>query len=226
MPRYEAGALGRGYFLGKAEGDLMALGARNTKWLGLLIAVLVPLFLVAQSPEKRASEVTPEEYAIYSRLLQHFDLAGRPLVITAQTSVDDDKEVLRNDLLRHLTREFPAPYPKTIADFKAKNTHQFQLDRNLPGIESYMLVSPEELNKLWDGCKAGQSCGWDLFYSKYPESSGIVNMSRVGFSPSGDDALVYLGHRSHWKAGTGYLVLLHKNNGEWTVAKSVIAWMS
>ena len=204
----------------------MALGARNTKWLGLLIAVLVPLFLVAQSPESRGSEVTPEEYAIYSRLLQHFDLAGRPLVITAQTSVDDDKEVLRNDLLRHMTREFPVPYPKTIADFKAKNTHRFQLDRNLPGIDSYKLVSPEELNKLWDGCKAGQTCGWDSFYSKYPDSSGIVNVSRVGFSPSGDDALVYLGHRSHWKAGTGYLVLLHKNNGEWTVVKSVVVWMS
>lgn len=204
----------------------MALGARSTKWLALLIAVFVPLFLVAQSPESSGSEVTPEEYAIYSRLLQHFDLAGRPLVITAQTSVDDDKEVVRNDVLRHLTHDFPAPYGKTLANFKAKNAHSFQLDQKLPGINSYTLVPPEELDKLWDGCETGETCGWDLFYGKYPNSSGIVNVSRVGFSPSGDDALVYLGHRSHWKAGTGYLVLLHKNNADWAVVKSVVVWMS
>jgi hypothetical protein len=138
-------------------------------------------------------------------LIQHFTLAGRPLVITAQTSVDDDEEILRNDVLRHLTHEFPSPYAKTVADFKAMNARSFQLDRKIPGTDSNILVPSEGLDKLWENCKTDKGCGWGLFYSKYPDSSGIVNVSRVGFSPSGNDALVYLGHRSHWKAGTGYL---------------------
>lgn len=86
---------------------------------------------MAQSSENSSSEITPEEYAIYSRLIQHFNLAGRPLVITTQTSVDDDKEILRNDVLRHLTREFPAPHAKTVAEFKAKNAPSFRLDRKI-----------------------------------------------------------------------------------------------
>jgi hypothetical protein len=204
----------------------MALTVRNTKSVALLIVALASLFSVEQCCGSGGSGITPDEYTIYSRLTQYFNLSGRPLVITAQTSVDDDKEVLRKDVLRHLTREFPAPYPKTIADFKAKNAHSLPLDQKLPGINSYTLVPSEELDKLWDGCKTGKTCGWDLFYSKYPDSSGIVNVSRVGFSASGDDALVYLGHRSDWKAGTGYLVLLHKNNGDWDVVKSVVVWMS
>lgn len=205
----------------------MALGTKNMKWLASLIVLFVPALLAAQSSENSGSEVPPEEYAIYFRLLRHFNLAGQPLVITEQTSVDDDKEVLRNDVLRHFTRDFPAPYAKTLANFKVQNTHSFQLDRNFHGIEAYTLVPKEELDKLWDGCKAGKTCGWDLFYGRYPNSSGIVNLSRVGFSPTGDDALVYLGHQSHWKAGTGYLVLLHKNNnGDWAVVKSVVVWMS
>lgn len=179
------------------------------------------------APAKTVQEVTPDEYAIYSRLIQHFDLTGQPLVITLQTSVDDEKELLRNDLLRHLSREFPSPYSKTFPDFKAKNARSFDLDRKIPGVPSYALVPHEELDKLWDNCaQAKQECGWDLFYNKYPDSSGIVTLSRVGFASTGEDALVYLGNRRHWKSGTGYLVLLHKSGGEWAVVKSAVVWMS
>jgi len=194
-----------------------------------LIPFFVMAFALAQglAPAKTVQEVTPDEYAIYSRLIQDFNLTGRPLVIASQTSVDDEKELLRNDVLRHLAREFPVPYSKTIADFKAKNARSFDLDQKIPGVPSYALVPHEELDKLWDNCtQAKQECGWELFYNKYPDSSGIVTLSRVGFTATGEDALVYLGNRRHWKSGTGYLVLLHKNGAEWAVVKSVVVWMS
>lgn len=194
-----------------------------------LILFFLVAFATAQglAHAKSVQEVTPDEYAIYSRVIQHFDLTGQPLVITSETSVDDERELLRNDVLRHLTREFPSQYSKTIADFKAKNARSFDLDRKIPGVPSYALIPHGELDKLWDNCTPGkQECGWDLFYSKYPSSSGIVTVSRVGFTSTGEDALVYLGNRRHWKSGTGYLVVLHKNGEEWAVVKSVVAWMS
>ena len=192
-----------------------------------LISLFVLALTLAQTPAKTAQEVTPDEYAIYARLIQHFHLTGHPLVITSQTSVDDDKELLRNDVLRHFSREFPSPYSKTIGDFKSKNARSFDLDQKIPGVASYSLVPHDELEKFWDNCAdAKQACGWELFYGKYPDSSGIVTLSRVGFTPTGEDALVYLGNRRHWKSGTGYLVLLHKNGGEWGVVKSVAVWMS
>lgn len=210
------------------RGKFYAKGSLTLRW-ARLISFFVVAFALTQvpGPAKTVQEVTPDEYAIYSRLIQHFDLTGQPLVITSATSVDDEKELLRNDVLRHLTREFPSPSSKAIADFKAKNARSFDLDRKIPGVTSYALVPRGELDKFWDNCtQAKQDCGWDLFYSKYPSSSGIVTLSRVGFTSTGEDALVYLGNRRHWKSGTGYLVLLHKNGEEWDIVKSVVAWMS
>lgn len=196
-----------------------------------LVRMFFPFFVLAsvrgEASAQNIQKVTSEEYAIYSRLVKHFDVTGQPLVIALQTSVDEGKDLLRIGLLRRLMPEFPLPYLQTIADFKKKNAHALDLNRQIPGLSSYVLVPQSELHSLWEGCtEAKQECGWDLFYRKYPDSPGVMTFSRAGFASTGDDALVYFGYRRDWKAGTGYLVLVHKDQQGWTVVKSVVVWRS
>jgi hypothetical protein len=65
-----------------------------------------------------------------------------------------------------------------------------------------------------------------LFYERYPNTPGITTLSRVGFNEPLDQALVYIGTMSHWKAGVGYYVLLSKVNGSWLVEQQVMTWIS
>jgi hypothetical protein len=67
---------------------------------------------------------------------------------------------------------------------------------------------------------------WNEFYTGYPDSQGIMTISRVGFNREQDQALVYVGNQSDGKAGAGYCVLLTKENGVWTVQGKVMIWVS
>jgi len=189
-------------------------------------SVLILGILLGCFTAKCEGEITAKEYAIYSRLIEHFDLGAGSVIITSGTAVDEDRELLREDVLRQLKREFPSASTDAILNFKSKNIRSWMLERKERFPASYVLVTQKELDRLWDNCDAGRRCGWDLFYDKYPGSSGIITFSRVGFSSKGDEAVAYLGNRRGWKSGTGYFVFLRKQGDQWQVIKSVVVWMT
>ena len=57
--------------------------------LGVLAQTTLFVMLVTLPSSPNSSEqIKPEEYVVYSRLIEHFHLTGEPLVITGKTSVD------------------------------------------------------------------------------------------------------------------------------------------
>jgi hypothetical protein len=68
--------------------------------------------------------------------------------------------------------------------------------------------------------------GWEMFYSRHPDTPGITSVSRVGFNAAMDQALVYIGTESHWLAGAGYYVLMKKVDGVWGIDQQVMTWIS
>ena len=67
---------------------------------------------------------------------------------------------------------------------------------------------------------------WELYYQSYPKSLGIAEISRVGFSDSGDEALLYCVKISGWMAGSGIYVLLRLHDGTWTIEDTYKYWLS
>lgn len=76
----------------------------------------------------------------------------------------------------------------------------------------------EHPKDIWDN--------WDRFYEKYPDSQGIMRLSRVGFNTDGSEALVYVGNTQHDLVGAGYYVLLVKKAGTWVVHSKELTWIS
>ncbi len=68
--------------------------------------------------------------------------------------------------------------------------------------------------------------GWDTFYFQYPNSQGVLGLSRVGFNAQGDKALVCASTQTYTMAGAGYAVLLSLENGLWKVVNQVMLWTS
>jgi hypothetical protein len=66
----------------------------------------------------------------------------------------------------------------------------------------------------------------DRFQARYPEASGLVAFSRVGFDANEDKALALMGYRCGDLCSAGGLYLLVKEDGNWKVQEELMAWQS
>jgi hypothetical protein len=85
-----------------------------------------------------------------------------------------------------------------------------------------VLLSEDEIHDPMDP----NSASWgDKLYEKY-NSKRILTLSKVGFNPDMNQALVYMGIYSIYDVGMGYYVLLVKENGNWKIQDIIEAWIS
>lgn len=67
---------------------------------------------------------------------------------------------------------------------------------------------------------------WRLFYKKYPESNGIVELSMIGYNREKTQALMCIGVNSNYLMGEGFFVFFELVNGKWKIKERVKAWDS
>jgi hypothetical protein len=187
------------------------------------VAVILLLILpsscdvIVRAPEET---VTPSEeaYLVYSTLIE--EMAGDAGLIVIRDStrlefVDDISETLE-----HIRESTLGVGEDVLRDFRVKNAHPLQLENRFSFIGTIVLMGQEEFDSIFVGGGV-----WDEFYERYPESNGIMTFSRVGFNSRFDEALVYIGHQSHFKDGAGYYVFLKKLRDGWTVGETTLAWI-
>jgi len=168
--------------------------------------------------------VTAEEYFVYDAVLgSGFARDGvQLLVIKDHTGIDlATRQPVEGELERVQEHLGSSIELETVNDFGVKNRRAHALERHLCLDIPYVLLSEIELNEVLDTDE-----GWDLFYVTYPNSRGIITLSRVGFNGHVDQALVYVGNQAHYRAGIGYYLLLSKEAGVWVVGDRVLAWIS
>lgn len=194
-----------------------------TKLLSSLL--IASLFMASCIGNEAAPPSTvAEEYAVYAALIESLYSAQDTalLVIKDRTAVgispneslDSETEYIRKELGAAIESE-------TLDDYRAKNRQPIQLAQDFALDVPYVLLSEAEVAEVFE-----QDGGWAQFYTIYPDSQGIMTLSRVGFSAQMDEALVYIGNQADYRAGRGYYVLLTKKEGVWTVDDMVIAWIS
>ncbi|MGD8794801.1 MAG: hypothetical protein PVF47_19790 [Anaerolineae bacterium] len=162
--------------------------------------------------------VEAEEYAIYSALIRQNPIGynlGDFIVVRGQTvgSLDMFETTLEN----------VHPLPASLVDsYRAQNAASHALSSNLDIEQDYVMMSQEDFDKIF-GLK-GQA--WGRFQERYPEASGFVLFSRVGFNDERDQALVDFGYRCGDLCGAGGLYLLVKEDGQWKVQEELMVWQS
>jgi hypothetical protein len=97
----------------------------------------------------------------------------------------------------------------------APSRHSFHLS------VAYELVDKTEVDSIFN--KGGW---WTDYYRKYPNSQGILSLSRVGFSPDGKQAVFYASNGCGGKCGTGTYVVMERVDSGWKVAKEILIWIS
>lgn len=181
-------------------------------------------------------QLDDEEYAVYSALINNSlkddesrekssDKSDRLLIINERTSLWDGSIASESQkFFEELKRSSPELQPETLNDLIVKSNGISTLERKFNIKIKYALVSDDEINALF---KDDVSGGWEAFHRKFPKSSGILTLSRVGFNADKTQAIVYKGWSCGGLCGGGGYTLLRKKKGVWLIGPNVgPSWVS
>lgn len=177
-----------------------------------------------------------DEYDVYEVVIDaviegHRYIGLETIVVKSKTSLPTWIEYPPNPFPRE--REIPLDRAKGLSeDFTTKNATPHLLRcEYLDFDEKCALISQKAWDDLFEyveGKSIGQQIdeAWTRFYELYPNSPGLITLSRVGFSTAGEEALVYIGLQAESLVGVGYYCLLWWHDDVWVVDVLSMIWIS
>lgn len=177
----------------------------------------------AQLDQARVQNRRDEECSIYQAIIEQMYVKGgkRLIVIRDHTAIGEASQVELANELHRIVNKIPGLSQETLNDFQLINKQTYTLNITCEVNFEYKVISEAEVKVIFE-----QGEEWEEFYNLYPNSPGILELSRVGFNSETNQALVYIGNQASWKGGAGFYVLLNKENGAWIIKEKYTAWVS
>lgn len=207
--------------------------------VGIAICMLASLGAVGQTSSRESTEATETEYEVFSAYIsQSFfgavgkDRVGRPIAqIVVGNRTESDKKDLQDlaedhslppgGVEKYLRKEAPSLRIATISNFHRANEKQTQLTRRFDLPLPYQLISAEKISSI-----VKDAGSWPEYYKQYPAAQGYMWLSRVGFSPDGEQALFYVSNSCGGLCATLSYVVMEKSGSAWTIMKEVVILVS
>lgn len=168
------------------------------------------------------SDIIPNsEYEVYSSVIlsENYPQSVNKIVIHQLTSNSTGCDTY--DCFQNFKNYTLKNDSMLVDDFKNKNAKAYELENKFSIPQTVILISDGELNEIFQNNK-----GWGAFYEKYPNSSGVISISRAGFNSNQTQAILYYGYQREMLDGEGYLIFLTKDEGKWIVKEKVGLWVS
>lgn len=124
----------------------------------------------------------------------------------------------------HAFQNLPDLADETIDDFHARFKECHHLANKLDVPVKYVLIGSKDLEPLFP--EGSVDRGWNRFYVKYTNSSGVIQFSNPGFNRDYTQSIVSTGRWCGGNCGSGYFLLLTKDGGVWKVKTKVGTWVS
>jgi hypothetical protein len=119
-------------------------------------------------------------------------------------------------------KELPELQTSTIESFTKVNIQTSNLDASSFDKLNVILITDEEEKEYF----GPDGTWWPGFYRTYPNSQGILTLSRVGISSDRKQALLYYHNQWDGKAGIWAIVLLYHDGTKWLIKKEIPLWAS
>ena len=194
---------------------------RRRLLLLLLIYVAACTTQPTPTPTPLANQVELEEQVVYAFLLpKMYQNSGYVIMDTTATSLTGVDNTAQT--LDYILQNMHDVDLETVTSFRNRNSEAYPILGDMELGFPYTLLSQAGRKQTFG---LNQS-GWEVFYNRYPQAPGITTLSRVGFNPAFNQALVYIGTQSNWLAGAGCYLLLKKADGAWSIDQQVLTWIS
>lgn len=173
-------------------------------------------------PQLQVDQFTSNENDIYTVLLSEFFPKEKSIVILKSTNVDysDRPEMLRQ-VLQNAQQKMPLLSENLKDNFLARNQESRTLEERFVENPNIYYMSNDRRHEIFADTK-----GWDKFRINYPDAYGLITLSKAGFEPSMNRALVYMSCQKNPLDGFAYYILLDQVNGKWRISDKFAAWYS
>jgi hypothetical protein len=139
--------------------------------------------------------------------------AGEQVVIETTTDVRHT---------RNPKQFLPALADSTVEDFQSRSHHPANLSKLCRPIRfRATFAAHEELEALF---KADD--GWEQFHRRFAHATGVITVSRPGFSTDRKEAVIYVGGVAGPRSGFGALLWMKRHGRAWFVEKEETVWMT
>ena len=198
---------------------------RAAGWIiGLSLIILIELGSPALSSLRWQANsdvgVSDEEYEIYSAVIkQMYVLPGTKLLIIEERTFRYDFGDQNDEPWREKKKGLNIDQ-STAEDYEARNGQHWLLNKasfKLP--VKINLITDLDLKAIFHGTWG--ELEWIQYYRRFPDSSGFVMLSRIGFNTGRTQALLYVGSRCGPHCGDLHFLLLEKVNGTWITKKEI-----
>jgi hypothetical protein len=167
--------------------------------------------------------ISPIEYQVLSSVLAARlpPSATGTIVIAKEPSIERSLPDVAAYQRFGTFEKFPSLLPETVSALLAteKETTEFEPQFSLP--RASVLLDQGAAKAAFRG-----RADWEAFYRAFPESGGMFFLSRAGFNPSANQALVHIGRQWLGRAGGGWLVFLEKTDEGFSEVGQMSTWMS
>ncbi|HEY6226536.1 MAG TPA: hypothetical protein VI282_05370 [Verrucomicrobiae bacterium] len=179
------------------------------------------------------SELTSEEYEVYSCVLQHkYWKRGRELVIGSRVMklnrILYDRLFTLHQSIEWWQKEFPGLLAETAVDLLSFKKSNGVLTPKLNVSAPYLILSDEQRidrkNKQISGDE--RSDGWKEFHEEHPSAGSLIVLSRAGFDGGKTQALVAVTDVVGGLAAGCRLWFLNKQDSKWNLIGDVLLWIS
>lgn len=193
-------------------------------WLVWLFLISTGFGSVSVSPPAGQSSpdlaVSDEEYEIYSTVIkQKYVQPNTKLLIIEERTFRYDFAVDNDEPWRE-KRKGVTIDRSAAEDYEAKNSSKWLLNKSMFKLPVKLnLITDLDLKAIFHGHWG--ELEWIDYYRRYPESTGFVMLSRIGFNTERTQALLYIGSRCGPGCGEINFLLLEKANGTWTTKKEL-----
>jgi len=176
-----------------------------------------------------SQELKPEEYAVYSAVLEQiYPSSPKMFVIYSESS---DREDLGENSVDYFEKNSASSQwgmstvkldKDMVKDYNDKNQKKYPMDKDSFSVdqEIVLLTEGESDAIFWGGGR------WGEFNSKFPGSSGTIELSRVGFNNDKTEAILYFGNQQDRLMGQGFYLLLARNGDSWRIIDRCSIWIS
>ena len=197
------------------------------KYLLPAVSMLLLVAYVVFPRTQHGADASAEEYAVYSAVIADmldgervaFHTQAKLLVIQNQTGTDRTSNFDSEKNEQYAREMFPTMMEGVMKNYRAQNSSPIRLQDSFDLKVKHVLVEKQVVEKAFGN-------GWEEFYKRYPDSGGLIILSRVGFNAGMTQALVYIQQGCGALCGSGSYVLLEKRTDGWRVITKTVAWIA
>jgi len=147
-----------------------------------------------------------EAYEVYAALLQGDWQGAQQKTVVISTTTKFWKACVNP------ATEKDSALKAALEQYNSVNKDTWKLQGKLSFGRQFDLISLDEIRSMF---REGIGRGWERFGKRYPDSSGFVELSAVGFNEDKSVAVVYMGYYCGGLCGSGGVKFMKKKDGHW-----------